>query len=151
MKVDFNNLGFEYTKTNCSYISYYKDGKQDEGKLVEEDTISISLTSTALHYGQQGFEGMKAYRWKDESIHMFRIDENAKRLQTTCRKLLMPEVSTEKFIDAVRKVVAANQEFVWILFIFSLNIFLINFYIIYIKKKNYISDFLYSFFKLVLV
>lgn len=112
MKVDFNNLGFEYTKTNCSYISYYKDGKWDEGKLVEEDTISISLTSTALHYGQQGFEGMKAYRWKDESIHMFRIDENAKRLQTTCRKLLMPEVSTEKFIDAVRKVVAANQEFV---------------------------------------
>lgn len=112
MKIDFNNLGFEYTKTNCSYISYYKDGKWDEGKLVEEDTISISLTSTALHYGQQGFEGMKAYRWKDESIHMFRIDQNAKRLQTTCRKLLMPEVSTEKFIDAVRKVVAANQEFV---------------------------------------
>lgn len=112
MNLDFKNLGFEYTKTNCSYISYFKDGKWDEGKLVEDDTITISLTSPALHYAQQGFEGMKAYRWKDGSVHMFRIDENAKRLQSTCRRLLMPEISVEKFINAVRMVVKANEEFV---------------------------------------
>lgn len=112
MNIDFTKLGFEYTKTNCTYISYYKEGKWDDGKLVKEDTITMSLTSTALHYGQQGFEGLKAYRWRDGSIHMFRIDENAARLQNTCRKLLMPEVSTEKFIDAVYKTVNANQEFV---------------------------------------
>lgn len=112
MKIDFSKLGFEYTKTDYSYISYYKDGKWDEGQLVEDDKITISLTSPSLHYGQQGFEGMKAYRWKDGSIHMFRIDENAKRLQDTCRRLMMPEVSVEKFIDAVYKVVEANKDYV---------------------------------------
>lgn len=111
-KIDFKNLGFEYTKTNYCYISYFKEGNWDKGKLVKEDKITIPLTSTALHYAQQGFEGLKAYRWKDGSIHMFRIDENAKRLQSTCRRMLMPEVSIEKFIDAVYQVVRANEEFV---------------------------------------
>lgn len=112
MNIDYNNLGFSYTKTNYSYLSYWKDDQWDDGRLTEDDKITISATSPALHYAQQGFEGLKAYRWQDGSIHLFRIDENAKRLKETCRRMLMPEVPVEKFIQAVKQVVLANHEYV---------------------------------------
>src|SRR5690554_3880797 len=102
--IDYNNLGFSYTKTKYSYISYYQDGKWDDGQLTESDTITISASSTYLHYGQQGFEGMKAYQSRDGRILLFRPDENAKRLISTCNRLLMPEVPIDKFIDAIKKV-----------------------------------------------
>lgn len=65
-----------------------------------------------MHYGQQGFEGLKAYRTKDGSIQLFRPDQNAARLQNTARRLCMAEVPTEMFIDAVKQVVKANEDFV---------------------------------------
>lgn len=110
--LDFKNLGFTYTKTKWNYISIWRDGKWDDGVLRNEDTLTISATSTCLHYGQEAFEGLKAYRRADGDIQLFRPDENAKRLQRSCRRLLMPEVSTEKFLNAVKSVVKANQEFV---------------------------------------
>ncbi len=110
--IDYKNLGFKARDTHANYISYFKDGKWDEGTLQKEDTITISAFSTALHYGQQAFEGLKAYRRKDGKIQIFRMDENAKRLQTSCRRILMPEVPTEKFFDAVKRVVEANKDLV---------------------------------------
>ncbi len=110
--LDWENLGFLYRETNANYVSYWKDGAWDEGKLVEEKMLTISMASPALHYGQQCFEGLKAYRRKDGTIGLFRPDQNAKRMQDTCRRLLMPEVSEEKFIEAVKMVVKANEEFV---------------------------------------
>lgn len=110
--LDWENLGFLYRETNANYVSYWKDGAWDEGKLVKENTLTISMASPALHYGQQCFEGLKAYRRKDGTIGLFRPDQNAKRMQDTCRRLLMPEVSEEKFIEAVKMVVKANEEFV---------------------------------------
>lgn len=110
--LDWENLGFLYRETNANYISYWKDGAWDEGKLVKENTLTISMASPALHYGQQCFEGLKAYRRKDGTIGLFRPDQNAKRMQDTCKRLLMPEVSEEKFIEAVKMVVKANEEFV---------------------------------------
>lgn len=110
--LDYKNLGFECRDTNANYISFFKDGKWDEGKLQCEDTITISAFSTSLHYGQEAFEGLKAYRTKNGHIQLFRPDENAKRLQRSCDRLLMPRVSVEKFIDACEQVVKANEEFV---------------------------------------
>ncbi|MGE4572050.1 MAG: branched-chain amino acid aminotransferase [Candidatus Izemoplasmatales bacterium] len=109
---DYKNLGFNVRDTFGNYISYYKDGKWDEGKIQKEDTITISAFSTALHYGQQAFEGLKAYRTKDGKINLFRVDENAKRLQNSCDQILMPKVPTEKFIDAIKQVVKVNEELV---------------------------------------
>ena len=62
MTVDFDweNLGFEYHKLPFRYISYYKDGKWDDGQLTEDAVLHVSEASTALHYGQQAFEGLKA-------------------------------------------------------------------------------------------
>lgn len=112
VNIDWENLGFDYLNLPYRYISYYKDGKWDAGKLTEDNQLHMSESSTALHYGQQGFEGMKAYRTKTGKIQLFRPDRNAARLQATARRLRMAEVPTDKFIDAVMQVVKANEEYV---------------------------------------
>lgn len=112
VNLDWDNLGFAYRKLPFRYISHFKDGKWDDGKLTDDATLHISESSPALHYGQQAFEGLKAYRTKDGSIQLFRPDQNAERLQKTADRLLMPHVPTDKFIAAVKSVVRANEEFV---------------------------------------
>ncbi|MBL3593019.1 MAG: branched-chain amino acid aminotransferase [Synergistaceae bacterium] len=112
INIDWNTLGFKYIKTDLRYVSRWKDGSWDEGTLVADNTLTMSEGSTALHYGQTCFEGLKAYRTKDGSIQLFRPDENAKRMQESCRRLLMPEVSVEKFVDACGQVVRANEHYV---------------------------------------
>ncbi len=112
VNIDWNNLGFEYIKTDYRYLSVWKDGKWDEGTLTEDNMLHISEASCALHYGQQCFEGLKAYRTKEGKIQLFRPNRNAARLNESLRKLLMPEISEEKFIDACMQVVKANEHFV---------------------------------------
>ena len=70
------------------------------------------MAATALHYGQEAFEGMKAFRCPDGKIRAFRIKDNAERLQSTCRGILMPELPTELFEAMVKKVVKLNERFV---------------------------------------
>ncbi|ABR49462.1 branched-chain amino acid aminotransferase [Alkaliphilus metalliredigens QYMF] len=112
VNIDWSTLGFSYMKTDFRYVSKWKDGQWDDGALVEDNNLSISESSTALHYGQQCFEGLKAYRTKDGEIQLFRPDQNAKRMKNSCSRVLMPEVSEEKFIDACIQVVKANEAFV---------------------------------------
>ena len=108
--LDWKNLGFSYIKTDYRFIAHWKDGKWDKGELTTDSTLHIHEGSTALHYGQQCFEGLKAYRCKDGSINLFRPDQNAKRMQNTCDRLLMPQVPTELFIRACKEVVKANEK-----------------------------------------
>ena len=110
--IDWNNLGFSYIKTDYRYISFWKDGEWDNGTLSEDNKVHISEGSTALHYGQTVFEGMKAYRTKDGSINLFRPDQNAERMQRSCRRLMMPAIPTDVFIEAVKKVVKANEQYI---------------------------------------
>ena len=108
--LDWKNLGFSYIKTDYRFIAHWKDGKWDNGELTTDSILHIHEGSTALHYGQQCFEGLKAYRCKDGSINLFRPDQNAKRMQNTCVRLLMPQVPTELFIRACKEVVKANEK-----------------------------------------
>lgn len=110
--INWSELGFNYIKTDYRYVSNWRDGQWDQGILTEDNTLRISEASTALHYGQQCFEGLKAYRTKDGHIQLFRVDRNAMRLNDSCRKLLMPEIPIEKFIDACMQVVKANERFI---------------------------------------
>jgi len=109
---DYKNLGFECHETHASYISYYKDGEWDDGILKGDDCLKISAFSTALHYGQEAFEGLKAYRRKDGKIQLFRPEMNAARMNTSCERLLMPYVPEGKFLDACIQVVKANEDLV---------------------------------------
>ena len=110
--INWDELGFDYIKTEYRYISTWKDGNWDEGKLTKDNMLTISEASTALHYGQQSFEGLKAYRTKDGSIQLFRPNRNASRMNDSCKKLLMPEIPNDKFIEACMQVVKANERFV---------------------------------------
>lgn len=105
-------LGFGYTKTKSIYIQRYIDGSWQEGKLVNDDEITINAMSTSLHYGQQAYEGLKAYRTKDGNIQLFRVKDNAKRFQLSCERILMPKLPVDDFYNAVVKTVEDNHEFV---------------------------------------
>lgn len=111
-QIDWKNLGFSYLKTDLRYVSHWRDGAWDAGTLTDDHLVHISEGSTALHYGQQCFEGLKAYRCQDGSINLFRPDQNAARMQRSCARLLMPAVPTETFIEACRQVVLANEQFI---------------------------------------
>lgn len=112
VNIDWSKLGFNYTKTDFRYISKWKDGNWDNGKLTDDNTIVVSEASTAFHYGQQCFEGLKAYKTSDGKIQLFRPDMNCKRMNSSCRRILMPEIPEEKFIDACIKVVKSNEHYV---------------------------------------
>ena len=112
VNLDWGNIGFQYRKTDFRYISYWKDGQWDEGKLIEDNMICINEGSTALHYGQECFEGLKAQTAKDGRVLLFRPYENAKRMIHTAGGILMAEVPQEKFVDACKQVVKANLKWV---------------------------------------
>lgn len=110
--IDWKNLGFAYMDTNCHIRYVWKDGKWGAGELVESPYMSIHIAATALHYGQEAFEGLKAFCRKDGKVSLFRPQENAKRMQTTARRTCMAEVPEAMFVDACQRVVKANLEFV---------------------------------------
>ncbi|MDE1167825.1 MAG: branched-chain amino acid aminotransferase [Pseudomonas sp.] len=110
--MNWETLGFDYIKTDKRFLSTWRDGAWQPGELTEDNVLHISEGSTALHYGQQCFEGLKAYRCKDGSINLFRPDQNAARMQRSCSRLLMPHVPTEMFIEACKEVVRANERFI---------------------------------------
>ena len=110
--IDWANLSFGYMKTDYNVRCYYRDGKWGEVEVCSDEYLKLHMAATSLHYGQEAFEGLKAYRCPDGKVRVFRVDENAARLQSTCRGILMPEVPTELFIDMVKKVVRLNQEYI---------------------------------------
>ncbi len=110
--IDWSSLGFGYMPTDYRYNAEWKDGKWDKGGLTKDSTVTISESAGVLQYAQTCFEGLKAYSWQDGSIVCFRPDLNAKRLQDSARRLLMPEVPEEMFLDALDQTVKANKDFV---------------------------------------
>lgn len=110
--IDWANLKFGYMPTDYNVRCYYRNGKWGEIEVSSSDVINIHMAATALHYGQEAFEGMKAFRCPDGKIRAFRIKDNAERLQSTCCGILMPELPTELFEEMVKKVVKLNERFV---------------------------------------
>lgn len=112
VNLDWSSLGFGYIKTDFRYVSRFKDGKWDDGALVEDNKLYIEECATSLHYGQQCFEGLKAYTTKDGTVQLFRPDRNALRMNDSGKRLMMAQVPVEKFIDACIQVVNANLKWV---------------------------------------
>ena len=110
--LDWSNLSFGYRQTDYNVRCYYRDGKWGEIEVCSDEYLKLHMAATCLHYGQEAFEGLKAYRCPDGKVRVFRMDENAARLQSTCRGILMPEVPTEMFEEMVKKVVRLNQEWI---------------------------------------
>lgn len=110
--LDWGSLTFGYVPTNYNVRCYYHNGKWGEIEVSSDEYVHIHMASTCLHYGQEAFEGLKAYRCPDGKVRVFRPEENAARLQSTCRGIVMPELPTDLFVEMVEKVVRLNQDFI---------------------------------------
>lgn len=110
--VNWSDLSFGYMKTDYNVRCYYRNGKWGELEVSSSEIINIHMAATCLHYGQEAFEGLKAFRGKDGKIRVFRMDENAKRMQSSSRGIMMAELPVEIFENAVRKVVKLNERFI---------------------------------------
>ncbi len=110
--IDWSNLGFGYMKTDYRYVSNYTDGKWDDGVMTEDDMITMSECAGVLQYAQTVFEGMKAYTTEDGRTVVFRPDLNADRMIDSAKRLEMPPFPKDRFLDAINKLVKANEAWV---------------------------------------
>ena len=111
-ELDWGNLSFGYIPTDYNVRCYYKDGKWGEIEESTSESINIHMASTCLHYGQEIFEGLKAFRGKDGKVRIFRLEENAKRIISSAEGIKMQPIPVELFCDMVKRVVKLNERFV---------------------------------------
>ncbi len=110
--IDWKNLGFGYVKTDWNVRTTWRDGQWGALETSQDENISIHMASTCLHYGQEAFEGLKAFRGADGKVRIFRLEENAKRMIRSAEYTLMAAPSIELFRDAVIKAVELNEKFI---------------------------------------
>jgi branched-chain amino acid aminotransferase len=110
--IDWKNLPFDYLKTDYNIRCYFKNGSWGDILVSDSEFINLHMASTCLHYGQEIFEGLKAYRGKDDRIRLFRWEENAKRMINSAKGILMAELPADKFKEAVHEVVKRNIKYV---------------------------------------
>ncbi|MGN0229763.1 MAG: branched-chain amino acid aminotransferase [Muribaculaceae bacterium] len=111
-ELDWSNLSFGYMKTNYNVRCTYKDGKWGEIEVTDSERVDLHMAATCLHYGQEIFEGLKAFRGKDGKIRIFRLEENAKRIQRSANGVLMAPIPEDLFCEMVKKVVKLNEDFI---------------------------------------
>ena len=110
--LDWKNLPFGYIKTDFNIRSRFKDGKWEKLEVSSSEYIDIHIAATGLHYGQEAFEGLKAYMGKDGKARLFRWDENAKRLMLSADGVKMAQVPEEMFKEALFQAVKLNMKFI---------------------------------------
>ena len=110
--LDWENMGFSYMQTDKRYVANYKDGKWDDGALIDDANIVMNECAGVLQYSQSVFEGLKAYTTEDGHIVTFRPDLNAQRMASSAKRLEMPVFPEDRFVEAVHKVVEANAAYV---------------------------------------
>ncbi len=111
-QIEWSSLPFGYQKTNYNIRCYYREGEWGKLETTNSEFISVHMAATGLHYGQEAFEGLKAYMGKDGKIRLFRWEENAKRMQDSANGIMMAVPPTELFKEAIFNVVRLNKEFV---------------------------------------
>lgn len=110
--INWSNLTFGYMKTDYNVRSYYRDGKWSEPQLETSEFLNIHMAATCLHYGQEAFEGLKAFRGKDGKIRVFRMRENALRMQSSCHGIMMAELPLDLFEEMITMAIKKNERFV---------------------------------------
>jgi branched-chain amino acid aminotransferase len=110
--INWSDLTFGYMKTDYNVRSYYRNGKWSDLEISDSEHLNLHIAATCLHYGQEAFEGLKAFEGKDGKVRIFRMRENALRLQSSARGILMEEFPIEWFEKAVMEVVNRNRRFV---------------------------------------
>ena len=112
MEPDWKNIGFGYSPTDYNLRSYYKSGAWGNLEQSSSEYINLHMAATCLHYGQEAFEGLKAYMGKDGKIRIFRWQENAKRMKSSAEGIKMAVVPDNLFHEAIVKAVQLNKKYV---------------------------------------
>lgn len=110
--LDWSSLTFGYVPTDYNVRCYWRNGAWGELEISSEASINIPMAATCLHYGQESFEGLKAFEGRDGRVRLFRPEENAKRMQDTSDGIMMPQFPTERFIEAVELAIKLNKRFI---------------------------------------
>lgn len=112
MSLDWKNLSFQYQPTNGFVQVDYCDGAWGTPVVKTDPYIPLHIAASCLHYGQECFEGMKAFRTRDGRVVLFRPEENARRLAFSADRICMVAPPEDLFIEACKMAVQANPEFV---------------------------------------
>ena len=110
--VDWDNLPFGKVFSDHMFLMEYADGVWQQGEIIPFQNISMHPAMSAIHYGQSIFEGLKAYRTVNNEVNIFRPDMNAKRFAESAKRMCMPEVPEEIFLEAIRKLVELDSNWV---------------------------------------
>jgi len=111
--IDESNLGFGKVFTDHFFNIKYKEGKGWYDPIIEPyRPLQLDPTAMCLHYGQEIFEGLKAYRGEDGAIYLFRPNENIKRMNTSAERLCMPLMDEKIFLDAIKKLVILEKDWI---------------------------------------
>lgn len=110
--IEWSKLPFAYFKTDYNVRCYFRDGQWGEIEVSSSEYINIHMAASALHYGQEAFEGLKAFRGVDNKIRIFRWEENFKRMERSAEGVLMAPVTKDVFHDMLMKVVKLNEKYI---------------------------------------
>lgn len=110
--VDFSNLKFGQILSDHMLVADYADGKWGEPVIVPYGDFTLSPAISAIHYGQSIFEGIKAFRFDEERVSIFRVDQNHERFNRSAARLMMPEVPAEIFIEGMKQLIALDKAWV---------------------------------------
>jgi branched-chain amino acid aminotransferase len=110
--IDWSNLSFSYMKTDYNVRCTFRDGKWGEIEVCSDETVNLHMAASCLHYGQEIFEGQKAFRGVDGKVRLFRIEENAKRMQNSAKGIMMEPIPIDLFCEMAKKVVELNARFI---------------------------------------
>ena len=112
-KIDWDNLGFNVVETRSMYKASCRIGEEWKlGGLIPYGTIELSPAAGVLNYGQGCFEGTKAYRTVKDRVVLFRPEMNAKRMALSTKRLCIPEMNQEFFLNAVKETLKDNIDYV---------------------------------------
>jgi branched-chain amino acid aminotransferase len=107
------DFGFGQIFTPHMFVMDFKDGAWKDPRIVPYGPFSLDPAAKVLHYGQEIFEGMKAYKnAEDNSVHMFRPDKNIRRFNISCERMCMPEVDPDIFMKALNLLIDMDREWV---------------------------------------
>ena len=109
--IDWSKLTFHYTETDYVVRSACRNGVWEKPYATRDKYMNIHVAATGLQYGQECFEGLKAFRGVDGKVRIFRMVENAKRMQRSAEVLLMTPVPTEVFCEAMMLALEKNIDF----------------------------------------
>ena len=110
--IDWKELGFGYLKTDWNARSTWRDGAWSPLQITRDEYLTLHMAATCLHYGQEAFEGLKAFRGVDGKVRIFRLEENAKRMIRTAEYTMMAPPTIELFREACVEMVRRNERFI---------------------------------------